>query len=1153
MIRDAKKMIVAVVISCLLYGCGDHRHQTDEFDGYEETAPCLTFLDDDSDAKLDSSVILPIQLSDLRQPDIKKRVRKGSALLLETSGLQLAAVDTAVLHAGEYSVTSLTEEELAPLPQGMRNMTYAAAGYRLLPGGEHFSPYAELRVAYDPERLPTGYTPEDIYTSYYDTAVKAWVRLERLSVDTVNREIVSATTHFTDFINELLKAPEMPETQAFVPTQMSSLEAANPLSEYTTIAPPEANNMGTANLTYPFQVPVGRGGMQPSLALNYNSNGGNGVCGMGWDFSVPCISIETRWGVPLYNKDLETETYLLNGEQLLVSYDSLPTFARQYNYRQSNDYTKRFYPRVEGAFDSILRHGCTPQTYWWEVYDRSGTRYIYGLGDGELRSQQRENNFEEYAIAKWYLTRVIDRNGNTTRYHYRTYEGGGIGKLSGRAIYLDRITYTAPNKGFPDQPWYGYCVTLHYCPGRMDPIISGNLGVKENICWRLDSVKTWYVKNMPAPKLNGDSLMQHDPKPGYSSDKSTLDKLIFENHEEVDVDEMATWLYNRDTVHSSNKSMIRGYRLLYSYSVTGKSLLSAVVEMSSDEWDRHAKTIQPENLCDTSKYKYYLFNYKTIDTVYKEAVCITPFEEIMPGLQHGLFTSPLGGSNNKSVSGGISVGVGLGLKFWLRTLNIEGSGSWGKTWSDGLVTLVDLNGDGYPDRLWQKYLSTDRWKYQLFNPQTGQLGVVNELSLQAKTFSYTESRSRNFGAGVHVGIDTEVNANINLGYQHTHSDSETKTYLSDVNADGLIDIVKGSVVYYNKSTNTQIVFSDDYTEYVAPEPSCSNGYYSLDGSVAVDSTLSDIGTTSVTSVSGYVDPQELHFEDFSNRNTLEPSFTDTIKHSIVKVWMAPYDGDISVSGRAVLDSRFAERRRRHHSDGVRLSIQKNAQVCDSVYLSVDDSAHNFERGIESVQRGDRLYFRVEAREETGYDIVNWEPEIEYTDNTLSGYDTEDRLRRRFSSRQDFLSWQDEQFIMPATGAVRVIAPVTIGEEFSDTVKLGIYITDSLGNITPTGFRHVVNPAATAIIPFDSILPLDEGKGLLFLAESPHDVDWTKLGWTPHVVSHSFVDTAIVPRSIINHGDSVRQDTVYSIDVRLGVADTTRRTTGIEQVQPFLMG
>jgi len=52
------------------------------------------------------------------------------------------------------------------------------------------------------------------------------------------------------------------------------------------IEPPQANNMGSASLSYPLEVPPGRVGMQPQLAVQYNSAGGNGWMGLGWDVAM---------------------------------------------------------------------------------------------------------------------------------------------------------------------------------------------------------------------------------------------------------------------------------------------------------------------------------------------------------------------------------------------------------------------------------------------------------------------------------------------------------------------------------------------------------------------------------------------------------------------------------------------------------------------------------------------------------------------------------------------------------------------------------------------------------------------------------------------------------------------------------------------------
>src|SRR5258708_19500972 len=82
------------------------------------------------------------------------------------------------------------------------------------------------------------------------------------------------------------------------------------------VAPPKVGSMGTASLGYPIEIPAGRHGMQPQLAISYNSGGGDGWLGMGWELSVPSVGIETRWGVPRFDAQNETETYTLNCGQL---------------------------------------------------------------------------------------------------------------------------------------------------------------------------------------------------------------------------------------------------------------------------------------------------------------------------------------------------------------------------------------------------------------------------------------------------------------------------------------------------------------------------------------------------------------------------------------------------------------------------------------------------------------------------------------------------------------------------------------------------------------------------------------------------------------------------------------------------------------------
>ena len=48
----------------------------------------------------------------------------------------------------------------------------------------------------------------------------------------------------------------------------------------------DPSNTGSASAGIPIEVPPGRNGIAPNLALTYSSNGGNGWVGVGWDIGL---------------------------------------------------------------------------------------------------------------------------------------------------------------------------------------------------------------------------------------------------------------------------------------------------------------------------------------------------------------------------------------------------------------------------------------------------------------------------------------------------------------------------------------------------------------------------------------------------------------------------------------------------------------------------------------------------------------------------------------------------------------------------------------------------------------------------------------------------------------------------------------------------
>ncbi|MDH5654259.1 MAG: discoidin domain-containing protein, partial [Gammaproteobacteria bacterium] len=225
--------------------------------------------------------------------------------------------DAMVESPGTLSITSLKEGELPALDPGMTNVTKGPRkGYRFKPHGKKFKKNIRVEIPFNAAQLRAGQTVNDIKTYYFDEQAGRWVPLERVAVDTKNGKIISHTDHFTDMINATVVVPESPNPASFNENTIKDIKAADPGAGINLIEPPRAGNRGDANLSYPIEVPPGRNGMQPQLAVSYNSGGGNGWLGMGWDLSVPSVSIDTRWGVPRYDASTETETYMVDGQML---------------------------------------------------------------------------------------------------------------------------------------------------------------------------------------------------------------------------------------------------------------------------------------------------------------------------------------------------------------------------------------------------------------------------------------------------------------------------------------------------------------------------------------------------------------------------------------------------------------------------------------------------------------------------------------------------------------------------------------------------------------------------------------------------------------------------------------------------------------------
>jgi len=344
-------------------------------------------------------------------PDYQQLVSPGDGGdVVAFDGAKLVVPAGAVSDPLMIGVSDLIGSEVPVLDSGMTNVTGSPrAGFRFTPHPMTLASDVELTLPFDPSLLSTGFTAQDVYTYFYDDVALCWRPLDRESVDAVNHTVTSLTDHFTDFISATVSVPDSPENVSFDPNQIKGISAGDPGAEITVLGAPGANSQGTNDLNYPIAVPAGRSGVQPGLAVSYDSAAGNGWLGVGWALGLPQVTIDTRFGVPRYDGAKETESYLLNGVQLTPLADRSAPVARS-----SGD--KVFQSRVEGGFARIVRHGTSPSTYTWEVTDKAGTHYFYGALSGAAGPDADQTlsggDTNGSGVFVWPLREVRDTHGN---------------------------------------------------------------------------------------------------------------------------------------------------------------------------------------------------------------------------------------------------------------------------------------------------------------------------------------------------------------------------------------------------------------------------------------------------------------------------------------------------------------------------------------------------------------------------------------------------------------------------------------------------------------------------------------------------------------------------------------------------------------------
>ncbi|MCC6448844.1 MAG: VCBS repeat-containing protein [Chitinophagaceae bacterium] len=133
------------------------------------------------------------------------------------------------------------------------------------------------------------------------------------------------------------------------------------------------SDAGSATYSVPITLPPGIGGMKPDLSINYSSNGGNGLLGIGWAFSgMSVISRGNRtiaqdgvsYGIQ-FNRD---DVFYLDGERLVQWNDISVYGADGAEYgTESNTFVKVISKSTSGEGPG-----------YFEAYTKSGLKLTFG-------------------------------------------------------------------------------------------------------------------------------------------------------------------------------------------------------------------------------------------------------------------------------------------------------------------------------------------------------------------------------------------------------------------------------------------------------------------------------------------------------------------------------------------------------------------------------------------------------------------------------------------------------------------------------------------------------------------------------------------------------------------------------------------------------
>jgi RHS repeat-associated protein len=783
-----------------------------------------------------------------------------------------------------------------------------------------------------------------------DVAMADIVRPLDSYVDRENKRTV-ATLHDQSgkYIAGILKSIEGPDRAApsFKSQALASLRQSNPLTGVPLVAKPQSNNTGDARVSFPLELPGVRGDFAPSVGITYASKSGYGLLGESWQLSIPEITVETRWGVPVYDPELETETYLFNGDQLVPEAgeafvgdpsDALhlvPIPHRTTNLRPRKSGEARFVVRRDESLWRLIRHGSTPADYWWEAWQEkpgSAAPKVSYFGNapgripGAIENGYWNNGFvmrigsiggnpNVRAISKWVLAREVDAHRNVIDYDWSVdcqpaiagdseCIGASTASASSRQLIPQRILYTSnlateetvlrcrENRAATgcDREWASYEMLFTWLEPdaayRRSDLRSGGLTVVSRLLNWIDV----RGRRLDTARL-GDTPLQ------WSCSKPFL-RYSFAYRGEFDAD--VTPRGTGRAFLKSIKKQVGGRENVFRArdGVGASSCAPPAAGTGDGDWEANY----------TNRFEYDLDSVRTwgepgtskVDLERAETFpLVDTVKDALGGEQKYGPVAPSMLGTTATTDASVSFYGGLNLFNWGKNNSFGVKGhSTNRTGYVESTSLIDVDGDGISDVV----VRVGDGDYKVHR---GRLDASGRLT-------FADGVSMSVPAGF-VGFNREpfqstsgIAFEAHLFYTYLASMSSSTsamqdTYVADVNGDGRPDVVSNGKVLFNTSSTGQFSFG-----------------LTQDGGF--------IDPRSRAGVPGPMMPALLNAASSGVPQRWPSEYSPRIDP--VRVWRAPFSGDVFIRGKIVYAPPAVPSDLRGTQDGEKDETVKNVRLAD---------------------------------------------------------------------------------------------------------------------------------------------------------------------------------------------------------------------------------